>query len=59
MKYSWATNLYDYEGDSYEDCILVFCGEETILRFKTPGELKQFANEILRSLPEVEENLEE
>jgi len=53
MKYSWATNLHDYEGDIYEKCVLVFAGETTILKFKDADELKEFAHSILRSIDEI------
>jgi len=59
MKYSWAVNLYDKDGDAYEECVLVFLGEYTTLRFRSPEDLKDFANAILKSIPEIEENWEE
>lgn len=58
MRYSWAKNLYDYEGDSYEDCILVFAGDNTILKFKTVEELERFAGDILGSIKEIKETHE-
>jgi hypothetical protein len=57
MNYSFATNLYDKDGDIYEDCILVFASENTILKFKNVSDLEQFANSILHSIPEIKENL--
>ncbi len=52
MKYSWMKNIYDEDGDIFEDCILVFAGE-TILKFKDPQELENFAMEITNSLEEI------
>jgi hypothetical protein len=51
MRVSWATNLYDYEGDEYEKCILLFCGKNTILKFKDSVELDGFICSI-RSMME-------
>ena len=56
MKYSWAANLYDKDGDNYENCLLVFIGENTIVKFKDVIELEGFANKILSSLKEIREN---
>lgn len=53
MKYTFANNLYDKDGDKYENCLLVFIGENTIIRFKDSVELEQFAHQILASLPEI------
>ena len=55
MDYAWAKNLYDIDGDSYEDCLLVFIGDNTIIKFKDSVELEQFAKRILASLKEVRE----
>ena len=53
MKYSWSTNLYDYEGDIYDKCVMVFVGEDAIIKFKNAGELEDFAQRILRSIVEI------
>jgi hypothetical protein len=58
MKVSWALNLYDYEGDSYEDCLLLFCGENTILKFKDSNELDAFADRIKSILKTIREDEE-
>ena len=55
MDYAWAKNLYDIDGDSYEDCLLVFIGDNTIIKFKDSVELEQFAKRILASLKEIRE----
>lgn len=52
MNYSWARNLYDNEGD---ECLLVFCGNDTIIKFRDSVELEQFAHRILGSLNEIRE----
>ena len=55
MNFSWAVNMYDRDGDVYEECVLAFCGNNTILRFKNSQEMKEFANEMLRCLPELQD----
>jgi len=55
--YSWSINLHDKDGDIYESCILVHIGDELIVKFKDLDHLETFANSILKSLPEVRENL--
>jgi hypothetical protein len=57
MIYSWSVNLYDSDGDVIEDCILVHAGKDTILKFQDLEHLETFAKEILRSLPEIKENI--
>lgn len=57
MTYFWSTNLYDSDGDVYEECILVHAGEDAILKFQNVEHLETFAKEILRSLPEIKENI--
>ena len=55
MDYSFSKGLYDRDGDEYEDCLLVFIGKDTIIKFKDSIELEQFAHRILSSLPEIRE----
>jgi hypothetical protein len=55
MKTSWAENLYDYEGDKYDDCILLFCDDNVILKFKHIEELDEFANSVKRMVNEIKE----
>ena len=55
MTYSFAKNLRDSDGDIYEKCLLVFIGDNTIIKFKDSIELEQFANRILESLKEIRE----
>lgn len=55
MDYSWSVNLHDKDGDTYENCLLVFIGNNTIIKFKDSVELEQFANRILASLKEIRE----
>lgn len=55
MIFSFAHNLYDKDGDEYENCLLVFIGDTTIVKFRDSIELEQFANRILASLKEIRE----
>ena len=55
MNYSFAHGLYDKDGDEYEDCLLVFIGNDTIIKFKNSIELEQFAHRILSSIKEIRE----
>jgi hypothetical protein len=56
MEYSFAYGLNDSEGDCYDKSLLIFVGDNTIIKFKDSIELEQFANQILKSLPEIREN---
>ena len=56
MEYAFNHGLYDSDGDSYDESLLVFIGDDTIIKFKDSIELEQFANRILKSLPEIREN---
>ena len=53
MKYSWAINLHDRDGDVYDNCILAFIGNDTVIKFQDADELKDFAERILRSIDEI------
>ena len=56
MEYAFNHGLYDSDGDPYDESLLVFIGDNTIIKFKDSIELEQFANRILKSLPEIREN---
>lgn len=56
MKYAWSKNLHDSDGDVFEDCILVYIGDNTIIKFKDTNELESFAESILRSIKEINES---
>ena len=58
MKIGFSINLYDEDGDQFDECILLFVGKDTIIRFSNQVELKDFAREILNNIiPEIEENV--
>jgi len=56
MEYAFYHGLYDSDGDPYEESLLVFIGDDTIIKFKDSNELEEFANRILKSLPEIRES---
>lgn len=53
MEYSFSYGLYDSDGDSYDTSLLVFIGDNTIIKFKDSNDLEEFAKKILNSLPEI------
>jgi hypothetical protein len=55
MKFTWAVNLHDAGGYVYKKGVFAWCGETTVLKFKTSEEMEDFANEMLRCLPEMRE----
>jgi hypothetical protein len=56
MEYSFSKNLHDSDGDIYEECLLVFIGDNTIVKFSDADELESFANKILGSMKEIRES---
>ena len=58
MDFSFAHNLYDRDGDEYENCLLAFIGPTTIVKFQDVVELEQFAHRILGSIKEIRESQE-
>lgn len=59
MDYAWAIDLHDKEGSTTEQCLLVFVGNNTIIKFRDSVELEQFAYRIIHSLKEIEEQVNE
>lgn len=60
MDVSFALNLYDSDGEMYEQCVLLFLGhaeennDTTILKFKSLLELKLFCDNIQYTIiPEI------
>jgi hypothetical protein len=56
-KLSFGINLYDDEGDSYEDCIMVFLGNGVILQFKNLEGYDRFIDSMKGMRNEIKENL--
>ncbi len=57
MDLSFSVDCYDYEGDVYDECILIYIGESTIIRFSTYAEVVAFSSQLSGLLPELKENL--
>ena len=55
MKYSWALNLYDEDGDAYKQGVLVFGDGKPIMMFETSYRMEAFAKAMLNSLPQLRE----
>jgi hypothetical protein len=53
MDYSFLCGLHDSDGDRFDKSLLVFIGDDVIVKFKDSKELEQFAKRILNSLPEI------
>ena len=57
MKLSFSVDLHDNEGDVFEECILLYVGESTIIKFKTYAETVAFSDSVKGMLHEIKENL--
>jgi len=59
MKFSWMVNLYDDEGDCYQEGVFLFLGddERTIVRFKSITELQGFLKGVAAAVPEIQEQI--
>ncbi len=53
MDYSFFCGLHDSDGDCFDKSLLVFIGDDVIVKFKDSKELEEFAKRILNSLPEI------
>ena len=49
----FSTNLYDNDGDKYDECVLLHIDDDTILRFETIEQLEKFADDIKDMLEEI------
>lgn len=60
MKFSWMVNLYDDEGDCYQEGVFLFLGddERTIVRFNSIMELQDFLKGMAAALPEIQETID-
>lgn len=56
MDYSFMYGGYDSSGDCYDESLLIFIGNDVIIKFKDSNELEEFAIRILKSLPEIRQN---
>ena len=47
MKIGFSINEYDKDGDVYDKCVKLYCGDNTILKFDSINKLMTFARGIL------------
>ena len=55
MKYTWSVNLYDRDGDVTDECVLIHLND-AIIKFNNIDELKDFAESIIKNIPEMRES---
>ena len=53
MKWSFQVNQYDYEGDLFDECIIINFGEQMV-RFEDKDHLESALKSILASLEDGE-----
>jgi hypothetical protein len=53
MDVSFSINQHDSDGDVYDQCVLLHCGDSTILRFENVEKLEQFCNAAKRCCDEI------
>ncbi len=56
MEISFSVDLHDKDGDVFETGVYLHIEPNMILEFNDSTELKNFAENILKMIPEIEEN---
>lgn len=56
MNYMFSVNDYGDEGELIDECVNIYIGDVTSIKFKNVEELEAFANKILSSIKEIKEN---
>lgn len=66
MKIMFSVNTYDKDGDIVDRCVQLYLPAakdqwgkqlpQTVIQFNDSNELEEFANDILKILPEIREN---
>lgn len=56
MQISFSVDLYDADGDRFEEGVYLHIEPNMILEFNNSDELKLFAEKILTMIPEIKEN---
>lgn len=54
MKVSFSVNQYDSVGDKFADCVLLNCGDNTILRFADIADVQEFLVQVKACIHEIE-----
>lgn len=55
-KITFIKNIYDRDGDVYDDCILLLLSDVHILRVKDTKEIKAIIERLKRIVKEIDEN---
>jgi hypothetical protein len=55
MDVSFSVNQYDYEGDKFDDCILIHIDKVMILRFENVDQLEKFSDDLKAATKEIKE----
>jgi len=56
MDVTFSVNLYDEDGDIYQEGIFLHINENTILKLKSSDEMERFINRLENCLKEIREN---
>lgn len=56
MNITFSVNLYDHEGDCYDECILLHINDTSVLRLNDKKELSELIRQLLIVKEEIDEN---
>jgi len=56
LNITFSKNLYDKDGDIYDDCIVLHLTENTLLRVESIEEIKNIASQLIKIAKELDEN---
>lgn len=57
MQIYWGVNLHDDDGDVFEDCVLIYVDDHTILKFKDVDQLQAFVESIDHFIPAIRKKI--
>lgn len=58
MEFYFSVNLYDKDGERYDEGVFIHVGDSTIIRFPDAKSVEDFAKGLLAAMPEIRENIE-
>jgi len=58
MEFYFSVNLYDKDGDRFDEGIFIHVGDSTIIKFPDVKSVEDFAKGLLSAIPEIKENVE-
>lgn len=53
MEITFSQNFYDRDGDVWDECILIHCGDNTVLRFGDMNDLSKFIEGVKKCRDEI------